>query len=86
MDPRVLANFLEALWCLGLVGTEQLSPEGMGGPGTGHLVGLGEKGEVGRGPGHLGVAFPTSPERWPIQLPQHRNKGSAVPLDWLPPR
>lgn len=27
LDPRVLANFLEAVWCLGPVDTEQLSPE-----------------------------------------------------------
>lgn len=36
LDPRVLANFLEALCCLGQVDTEQLSRDRCGDTETGH--------------------------------------------------
>lgn len=87
LDPGCWPTSWETLWCLGQVGTEQLGPGGHGGAGTGHLGSWERNSEVGKGAGHLRVATVTAskpqgrgkcPESWPVQLPQHRNKGSGV--------
>lgn len=87
LDPRVLADFLGDPVVPGTGGHRAAWPGGHGGAGTGHLGSWERNSEMGRGAGHLRVATVTAPklqglgkcpESWPVQLPQHRNKGCGV--------